>query len=605
MITPSLRAARARLVPAGLVGSLLACVLVWNPPRTDLVAAPGDGPVEVLNVHSVHLHGQTFVTWKDAAVGEAGAGFRYTLYRHTDPITEDNQARAEVCGRGIPNNSAKLYGSAFNPKDRLDPAKPHSVIEEGAEPLPAWSGLAVRTAQKPGKAYYAVVATDEKGAARSKVVPGKSATKDAVDETPAPIRAIKLYDSKERKGPYVANTSVTGKKGLPLHVTLHGSQGQGGGAGEYGDYYLFFGTPEMGFRDGLPGVFSVEEHRGKDGNRLLLRVRDAVEHPNGRAMETYWFGYACVPQWADHTDPRFYPFTEARLLWTTGWVTKRYEADAARVTVGGSSSGAVGSMNVGFRHPEVFAAAFPAVGRVRKVPAVSLDKPPAKDKPLVMADGKTAYLDRADGPKFAAEHPGDLPFLGWACGRNDGYATWPEHIGMVKAMTEAKHGFAFAWNNGGHSEGGAAMQAINKFYPAEKFARDRSYPAFGNSSINDKMGTGDPKEGDLEGGINLGFDWKEIKDEDGKWSARLSNGLAKKDMTVDVTPRRCQKFRPKPGDKFTWTDSAGNTGAVVADRHGLVTVKSVVIQPGAETVLKIERVTGVPHENDCPQAARR
>ena len=124
---------------------------------------------------------------------------------------------------------------------------------------------------------------------------------------------------------------------------------------------------------------------------------------------------------------------------------------------------------------------------------------------------------------------------------------------MVKVMTEGKHGFAFSWNNGGHSDGGQAMQAINKYYPAEKFARDRSYPAFGNSSINDKMGDGDPKTGDLEGGINLGFDWKEVKDEDGKWSVRLSNQLAKHDMTVDVTPRRCQKFRPKPGDKFTWT----------------------------------------------------
>ena len=47
----------------------------------------------------------------------------------------------------------------------------------------------------------------------------------------------------------------TGKTGLPLHVTLHGSQGAVGGAGTYGDYYLYFGTPEMGYRDGLAGVF--------------------------------------------------------------------------------------------------------------------------------------------------------------------------------------------------------------------------------------------------------------------------------------------------------------------------------------------------------------
>jgi hypothetical protein len=581
MRNPLPHRASGKLILAGVCGPLLASALVWSP----LPAAPADGPVEVTGVRAVHRHGQTFVTWTDVAEGEAGAAYRYTVYRHTEPITASNLAQAEICGRGIPNNSAKLYGSAFNAKDRIDPAKPYAVIEEGGKPLLAWSGLAVHTARKPGKAYYAVAATDIQGAARGKI----GATKEAVDEKPAPIQAIKLYDSKERKGPYVANTSVTGKKGLPLHVTLHGSQSTGGGAGEYGDYYLFFGTREMGFRDGLPGVFSVEEHRGKDGNRLLLRVRDAVEHPNGRAMETYWFGYSCVPQWADHADPRFYPFTEARLLWTVEWVVKKYGADPERITVGGSSSGAVGSMNVGFRHPEVFAAAFPAVGRVRKVPAISLDKPLAKGAALFMADGKTAYLDRADGPKFAAEHSGDLPFLGWACGRNDGYATWQEHIDMVKAMTEAKHGFAFAWNNGGHGEGGRAMQSIDKYYPPGKFARDSSYPAFGNSSLDDKMGTGDPKDGDLEGGINLGFDWKEVKDEEQKWSARLSNALAKQEMTADVTPRRCQKFKPKPGEKLTWTDSAGNTGAVVADANGLVTVKAVRIKPGAETTLTIGR----------------
>jgi hypothetical protein len=277
------------------------------------------------------------------------------------------------------------------------------------------------------------------------------------------------------------------------------------------------------------------------------------------------------------------------LQWTIQWVVKRYGADQERVTVGGSSSGAVGSMNVGFRHPEVFTAAFPSVGRVRKVPAIALDKPLPKGAKLLMADGKTEYLDRADGPKFAAEHPGDLPFLGWACGRNDGYATWQEHIDMVKAMTESHHGFAFAWNNSDHSGGGRAMAMIEKYYLSGKFSRNRSYPAFGNSSLNDNMGTGDPKDGDLEGGINLGFDWKDVADEEGKWSARLSNSLAKKEMTVDVTPRRCQKFRPKPGEKLTWADSAGNKAEVAVDRHGLVTVKAVMIKPGAETVLTIGR----------------
>lgn len=306
-------------------------------------------------------------------------------------------------------------------------------------------------------------------------------------------------------------------------------------------------------------------------------------------MESYWFGYWCVPLGADHKEPRVYPFTERRVMWMTEWAIKHYDADPDRITMGGSSSGGVGSNNVGFRHPERFAAVYPSVGRVRKVPAIAFEGKLERGAPAFMYDGKTSYHDHVDGPKFAAEHHEDLPFLGWACGRRDGYATWQEHIDMVKAMTVSKHGFAFSWNNGGHGEGGRAMTAISKYYPGRKFSLHQSYPAFGNSSLNANMGNGDPADGDLEGGINLGFDWKEVLDEKDKWSATISNELAKTDMTVDVTPRRCQQFKPKGGDKVTWATSTGEMGTITVDQWGLATVGKLVIKPGNATTLTIRR----------------
>src|SRR5262249_13833295 len=288
-----------------------------------------------------------------------------------------------------------------------------------------------------------------------------------------------------------------------------------------------------------------------------------------------------------HPEPRVYPFTANQLLWITNWLAQRYGADPERITVGGNSSGGVGSNNVGFRHPELFVAAYPMVGRVRRVPAVPVDGKFDREKGALMADGKTQYYDHVDGPKFAAEHHEDLPFLGWACGRNDGYATWPEHIDMVKALTASHHGFAFAWNNGGHGEGGRPMVHISKYFGAEKFARNRSYPAFGNSSLDNNMGNGDPKDGDLEGAINLGFDWKDVLDEEGRWSVTLANDLAKDEMTVDVTPRRCQKFKPRPGEQVRWTTSNGDSGSITVDKWGLVTVPKVGIKAGKTTVLMI------------------
>lgn len=544
--------------------------------------------LEVTGIQAVHRHGQTFVTWKDVAEGEAGAKYRYSLYRSPQPITADNLAKAELCYHGVLFNSARLFGSAFNLKDRLDPKKPTATIEADGKPLPDGSGLAVHTVRKDGPAYYAVVATDDKYAPLTKVIPGKSATTEAVMEKVAPIQPIKLYDSKSR-GVYSPQTSITGQKNLPMQVELHASQGQGGGAGAYGDYYLYFATPEMGWRDGLPGVFSVEERRNKSGNNLLLQSRDGIEHPSGtRAMETFWFGYVAVPQNAADKTPRAYPFTEKRMLWVIDWAAKQYAADPEHITAGGGSMGAWGSTTFAFRHPELFAAVYPNRPRTRQKGMPSLIADNAKPKPVLMDDGKTDYFQRMDMVKFATEHTADLPFYAWCCGRHDGFASWQEQIDMVKALSGAHHGFAFAWNNGDHSSGAQPMEKVRKYYPPEKFARNLSYPAFANSSIDGKLGNGDPKDGDLEGGINLGFLWSAVVDEAGKWSVKLANDLAKEEMTVDVTPRRLQKFTVKPGDKFTW--SAGDaTGAVTADAAGRVTVPKVKIKPGAETTLTISR----------------
>src|SRR5262249_19402982 len=305
------------------------------------------------------------------------------------------------------------------------------------------------------------------------------------------------------------------------------------------------------------------------------------------AFETMWFGYYCIPQGAKHTEPRVYRFTENRLLWMIDWSIQRYGADPQRVSMGGSSMGGLGSINVGFRHPELFAAVYPTTTPSLWWPPSSFHGNQGRDTKPLMADGKTSYVDYTNSPKFAADRHEDMPFLGWAVGRRDGNHNWQEYIDMVKAMTANHHGFTFSWNDGGHSEGPRAQGPISKYYPADKFARNRSYPALGNSSIDSKMGNGDKLDGDMVGGINLGFDWKDVIDEKAKWSITLSNELVKDEMTVDVTPRRCQQFKPRPGDQIRWTTSNGDSGTVAADKWGLVTVSRINIKAGKATVLTL------------------
>lgn len=571
---------------------LITSLALWTAAATATAA-----DVHVTEIKAASRDGQTFVTWKDAAEGEAGAAYRYSLYRSDAPITQENLAQAELCYPGVPNNSAKQFGHAFWMKDRLDPEQPTAVIEEGGEPLPMWSGLAVRTVVENGDSYYAVVATDEEHQPLGGIVPGVNATTKPVAERVAPIQPIKIGDSKVR-GTYARVTQITGEKNLPLALNLHGSSSRGGAAGDHGDLYIYFGTPAMGWRDGMPGIFSISESPGEDGRHLTLRIRDAIESAAGtKPVETCWFGYFCVPVGAKHTDPRAYPFTENRVEWIVQWVTEKYHADPQRVYSSGQSMGGMGSTHFAFRHPEMFAAVYPRLGRVRQT-WLPVDGPggPGKaihrgrwNEPAPMFDGQTDYFERMDMVKWAREHHEDLPFYGWCFGRTDGVAPWEDQIEMVKTLTENHHGFAFSWNNHGHSSDGAkAMQAIVKYYPQTKFALDESYPAFGNSSIDDDMGAGARDDGDLVGGINLGFHWSDVVDEPSRWSVMLSNELAKEEMTVDVTPRRGQKFKPQPGDKFKWTNSDGGTGTATADKWGLVTIEQVQIKPGEETRLTIE-----------------
>src|SRR5262249_30713554 len=107
------------------------------------------------------------------------------------------------------------------------------------------------------------------------------------------------------------------------------------------------------------------------------------------------------------------------------------------------------------------------------------------------------------------------------------------------------------------------------------------------SSIDANPGDGDPERGDKEGGINLGFVWSDPVESDGSWSISIGNELATHDMTVDVTPRRTQRFHPAGGKQVHWQSSTGSSGTAVADDLGIVTVPALLIHPGQRTTLTI------------------
>lgn len=538
------------------------------------VALPCNGDVPTDGGLRVSFRdGQTFVRWVDRAPGVVGNAFRYDVYRSEVPITQATLPGATRVAKGVLSNSARQFGYAFSEADRLDPTRPMTIIASDGGPLPLWSGLQVVTAMAPACAYYAVIATAADGGALEPVMPGFNATATPIEERPEPRTSLLVIPAAQRADVSRNYFLISGTPGLPLRVLLHASQGGGGSAGDVGDLLLYFGDTTMGYRDGLPGVYSVEESNpvlSGGVQALTIRNRDTIVTPAGGPQETFWFGYATVPDWAPSAPIRVYPFTERRLDWLIREVIERYRADPERVTLSGGSMGGWGTLAFGLRHPERFAAIYPDRPRTqqRELPKVGVIVDSAQ---ALMEDGVTRFHDRMDFVRFVSEHHQDLPFVAWGIGRQDGYATWKEQVDFVRALTAAHHGFAFVWDNEGH--GSQVVNSVVAEYPPERFRLHQSYPALGNSSLDDSPGDGQVGVGALRGGINLGFDWSVQQDLETNWVVMLSNRLGS--GTVDVTPRRCQRFRLSPGARVDFTSSTGQSQTLVADAHGLVTATAV------------------------------
>ena len=75
---------------------------------------------------------------------------------------------------------------------------------------------------------------------------------------------------------------------------------------------------------------------------------------------------------------------------------------------------------------------------------------------------------------------------------------------------------------------------------------------------------------------------------DPRWGkARGSSWDAKALILAPDTPRRCQKFKVRPDRDVRWNLSTGESGKIIADSAGLITIAGLKLRPAATTVLTI------------------
>ena len=531
--------------------------------------------------------GQTFVTWTDLATGASGAAYRYRVYRSTAAITSGNYASATLIASYITNNSGQLFGGdptsgatqgadPFSQSYRQTSTRPMAVLADLGTPLAPYTGLQAYTAKASQNAYYAVVSTNTSDASPSYI-----GSVGPIAETVATPQAIKWADSLSRGQSY---GKITGAANLPLVYKGHQSGANSGCSAvscQWGDYWEMFLTTIEGWVDGRPVAFSVSEdvaqHAPSLARSLEVIDRDTIWSTDASlGMELYHIGGGFTPNPLSGVANRFYLFGRKQIERELNWTISHFNADPNQIHWKGQSMGAWGGASSGIRmtspHISAMWLAYPVWRHDRRACGNWPGKTWTSAMPfkatidvasqtlgciaanVLMSDGTTwgGSGGYADTPSFIAANPGtDLPFTAWNIGKYDPYPiSFLEQIEAVAAFESAYRGYAFVWATMAHEgtaagEGDINCDATTKdaavCYSKPLFKLNLPYIAFGNSSINDNLGTNTPTangliDGDYVGCINCGFKWTVSSDTSGAFNFTVSNAwMTRSPTTIPLT----------------------------------------------------------------------
>lgn len=525
--------------------------------------------------------GQVFLTWQEA---ETEAGTNFNVYVSGQAITE--VGKAKLIGHHIEPHSARdWWEDPASFKKEAPAGNPVGFrIEDGGPLLDPKGGLFVHTVAKEetGKLFFAVTHTDSQGKEDTAVAAGANSLTEGITAAAGPLFPVWLGKGKQPE--------LGAGKGKALWLNLHA---KGGVVANM--EYLVFGDASMGWREGLPFKFSVRVQ----GNEVVVQPTDRVwiNRPHNEARDggtpaiwTFWYGYN------SHIYDRKLMatgvpmnYTERRNLWILDFVRKIYQPDPNQWYCSGSSMGGCGTLSFGLRHPELFAACHahvPIVSYTYLGSASATRLEPSCWTGPIAADLKDdlgmPLLDRMNAAKFVTESKAELPYVFLLNGRKDGSIPWPNNPPFYTAMEATHRGFAAYWDDGTHASSGkdAPPDVKDWLKRFRRFRLDQSYPAFSHTSTDLNYGDGKPEVGDIVGWLNRGMDWKDIEDAADHYAITLLADYPGLEYPVkaDVTLRRVQQFRTKPGEKVkAILGSSAAPVLITADASGHLTIPGVSI----------------------------
>ena len=559
------------------------------------------------DLRAVHRAGQTLLTWrevdppitKDAIPAaelkkllrdldkKAGRKVRYRIYRASRRITsvEGLEPVAEV--RALTCWNAEYHGIYPKPKQKAR----RYVVVEGKAPVPPGTGICAHNPEQAGQAWYAVtVSTDGR---ENRSIGTSNALPAPLRETvgrgvPVLQRVEKPKSFQYVKGPtlhyyvrwespptcsvrgraYDYVVAVPPKLARPAPVGIHLHCWGGSLNGGYGWWY-----------------------NAEKGHILIASNQIPYDWWTGY-HELYWDPPRTKERWSKGV---VRAYSQRRMLAFLDWVATKWDVDLTRTHVAGNSMGGAGSPMFAIRWPDRIAWAVSWVGvhNPAKSPQFKGSYARVYGQPewgVKFEDG-TGVWDHFNDAWYLRKNPAkEIGFLTFSNGKNDGAIGWPQAVEFLRALQETRRPHLFVWGQGGHGQRATMPVSLGQRVLPIDVRTDQSLPAFSHCGLDDDPGGGDPKEGDPKGQVNLYLYWRtdDVVDEAGRWemTVGLIDKAPKAECTVDVTPRRCQKFRPKPGAALKWTNTSLadkreiQTGRAKADKWGLVTLEKVRVTKG-------------------------
>jgi poly(3-hydroxybutyrate) depolymerase len=263
---------------------------------------------------------------------------------------------------------------------------------------------------------------------------------------------------------------------------------------------------------------------------------------------------------------------ERRSIDTVKWVIDTYRIDPNRVYLCGNSMGGSGTLGLGLRNGDIFAAIKANVPAGIEHVSNRMYFPPKSVPEGVSLPDPPVVIDYS------------APNDGWSFG----------HDRFVKAMNDRKYSLYFYWGPFGHANNHARIMQINDLINSFDWLnvkKNEAYAVFTNASCNEKLPWPDNVGEKAPGQVNAFFRWKVVGDTKDKLQISLFLTSSSKlkttfeiptEATADVSLRRIQNMRVKPGDALKWT-FGGAKGTVKADAEGVITIPGLKI--AAETAV--------------------